>query len=223
MRGGGMRARKKGGTQSTTRDRILDAASRIVAKHGVPAATTKRIAAEARLSEGSLYNHFKDKPELLIALVLERLPGIKQVFIELQKADVALPERITAALVALIAFYRQAQPFVAGMLSDPDLLKLCRRRFIESGQGPHLAHEKLADILRAEQMRGHIRKDANPEMLAALLIGACTEWAALNAMTGKSPGGLADEPYGQAIVAALAPAMFPDERPRSARPRQAAD
>ena len=132
-----MRA-KNAGAQNTTRDRILDAASRIVAKLGVAAATTKRIAAEARLSEGSLYNHFKDKPELLIALVMERLPSIRQVFIELQKTDVTIPERIVAALVAMIAFYRQAQPFIAGMLSDPDLLKLCRRRFIESGQGPHL-------------------------------------------------------------------------------------
>jgi AcrR family transcriptional regulator len=199
----------KAGAQGSTRDRILDAASRIVAKHGVPAATTKRIAAEARLSEGSLYNHFKDKPELLIALVLERLPSIKRVFIELQREEVALPERITAALAALIAFYRQAQPFVSGMLSDPDLLKLCRKRFIESGQGPHLAHEKLAEVLRAEQMRGRIRKDTKPEMLAALLIGACTELASLNAMTGKSPGGLGDEAYARTIVAMLAPAMFP--------------
>jgi AcrR family transcriptional regulator len=202
-------AARKAGTQGSTRDRILDAASRVVAKHGVPAATTKRIAAEARLSEGSLYNHFTDKPELLIALVLERLPGIRQVFVELQREDVALPARITAALAALIAFYRQAQPFVAGILSDPDLLKLCRKRFIESGRGPHLAHEKLAEVLTAEQMRGRIRTDAKPEMLAALLIGACTELASVNAMTGKSPGGLGDEAYAQTIVAALAPAMFP--------------
>lgn len=216
-----MRA-KNAGAQNTTRDRILDAASRIVAKLGVAAATTKRIAAEARLSEGSLYNHFKDKPELLIALVMERLPSIRQVFIELQKTDVTIPERIVAALVAMIAFYRQAQPFIAGMLSDPDLLKLCRRRFIESGQGPHLAHEKLADVLRTAQMRGHIRNDAKPEMLAALLIGACTESTSLNAMTGKSPGGLDDESYARAIVATLTPAMFPGKHPGSARRKRAA-
>jgi len=217
-----MRARKAE-AQNTTRDRILDAASRIVAKRGVAAATTKRIAAEARLSEGSLYNHFKDKPELLIALVMERLPSIRQVFIELQKADVAFPERIIAALAAMIAFYRQAQPFIAGMLSDPDLLKLCRKRFSEVGQGPHLAHEKLADVLRAAQVHGHVRKDAKPEMLAALLIGACTESTSLNAMTGKSPGGLDDESYARAIVAALAPAMFSGKQPGSTRARHAAD
>lgn len=200
--------REKGGSQRATRDRILDAAARIVAKHGVAAATTKRIAAEAKLAEGSLYNHFKDKPELLIALVLERLPSIRQVFVTLQDDSMPLPERLVAALTAMIAFYQQTQPFVTGMVSDPDLLKLSRKRFLESGQGPHLAHEKLAEVLHAEQMHGHIRKDAKPELLAALLIGACTEFASLNAMTGKSPAGLNDEAYAKAIVRALAPAMF---------------
>jgi AcrR family transcriptional regulator len=201
--------------QKGTRDRILDAAGRIVAKHGVAAATTKRIAAEAKLSEGSLYNHFKDKPELLIALVLERLPSIRKVFVELQKEEVPLRERLNAALVAMIAFYRQTQPFVAGMLADPDLLKLCRKRFLESGQGPHLAHEKLAAILHAEQACGHIRKDAKPELLAALLIGACTELASLSSMSGKSPGNLDDDAYAKAIVAQIGPVMSPDSTRRN--------
>jgi hypothetical protein len=60
-------------------------------------------------------------------------------------------------------------------------------------------------------------------MLAVLLIGACTEATSLRAMTGKSPGGLDDESYARAIVAALAPAMFSGKHPDSARPRHATD
>jgi AcrR family transcriptional regulator len=200
------------GAARTTRDRILDAASRIVARHGVAAATTKRIAADARLSEGSLYNHFRDKPDLLIALVLERLPNIKVIFQDLHDESVPLAKRLVAAVAALIEFYRATQPLISGIVSDPDLLKLCRKRFIESGQGPHLAHEKLTAVLRAAQSQGLVRAESRPEMLAALLIAACTEYASLNAMTGKSPADLDDKDYAAAVVQALAPAIFP-QRP----------
>ena len=199
----------KPASQKSTRDRILDAAARILARQGMGATTTKRIAAEARLSEGSLYNHFKDRADLLIALVLERLPSIRQVFVELHNDAVPLPERLPKALAAMIAFYLRTQPFVAGIVSDPALLKLTRKRFDDSGQGPHLAHEKLAALLRAEQTRGHIRAGVSPEMIAALLIGACTEYASLYTMTGSKLGGLGSEDYAASIIATLAPAIFP--------------
>jgi AcrR family transcriptional regulator len=206
-----MAANTTGTKKTSTRDRILDAAARIVARHGVAAATTKRIAADAKLSEGSLYNYFGDKPELLIALVLERMPSVRTIFQDLQNESLPIAARLTAAVAALIEFYRHTQPMVSGIISDPDLLRLCRKRFIESGQGPHLAHEKLAAILRAEQSRGQIRAEAKPEIVAALLIGACTEYASLNAMTARSPA-LTDKEYAAAVVHALAPAIFP-ERP----------
>ena len=44
-----------------TRDRILDAAARIMRTEGVARATTKQIASEAGYSEATLYKHFSDK------------------------------------------------------------------------------------------------------------------------------------------------------------------
>ena len=52
-----------------TRDRIVDAAARIFATHGYAAGTTNRIAAEAGLSIGSLYQYFPNKDAILVALV----------------------------------------------------------------------------------------------------------------------------------------------------------
>jgi AcrR family transcriptional regulator len=83
---------------STTRDQILDAALAVVERDGMAAATTKRIAGEARLSEGSLYNHFPDKAALLVALVLERLPSIRAVFAALGPSDTTtFPDRLASA------------------------------------------------------------------------------------------------------------------------------
>ncbi len=52
-----------------TRSRILDAAARVFSLHGYAAGTTNRIAAEAGLSIGSLYQYFPNKDAILVTLV----------------------------------------------------------------------------------------------------------------------------------------------------------
>ena len=51
-----------------TRDRILAAAARVFSRHGYAAGTTNRIAAEAGLSVGSLYQYLPDKEAIVEAL-----------------------------------------------------------------------------------------------------------------------------------------------------------
>ena len=51
----------------TTRAKLMRAASLIVARDGMEAATTAAIAGEAGVAEGTLYRHFESKDELLIA------------------------------------------------------------------------------------------------------------------------------------------------------------
>jgi AcrR family transcriptional regulator len=205
---------RKPGTKAakTTRDRILDAAHKLVVRHGIAGATTKRIADEAGVAEGSLYKHFADKPDLLIALVLERLPGIREVFGRLENAASGdtMAEALVAALEGMIEFYTEAQPIIAGVSSDPELLRLCRQRFTETDQGPHRAHEKLAEFIRQGQQRSALRPGASPDVLASLLIGTCTEFASLARLTGKTPGGMSKASYAKALVAALSPLLLTD-------------
>ncbi|MPZ59483.1 MAG: TetR family transcriptional regulator [Rhizobiales bacterium] len=200
---------RSGKPAKTTRDRILDAALKLVARRGIAGATTKRIADEAGVAEGSLYKHFADKPDLLIALVLERLPSIREVFGKLDdpSSERAPAERLSAALIGMIDFYAQAQPIMAGISSDPDLLRLCRQRFSDTDQGPHRAHEKLAEFIRQGHGRGRVRQGASPDVLASLLIGACTEFALLARLTGKTPGDMNKADYAKVVVATLSPLL----------------
>jgi AcrR family transcriptional regulator len=200
----------KGKPVKTTRDRILDAALKLVVRHGIAGATTKRIADEAKVAEGSLYKHFADKADLLIALVLERLPGIREVFGKLEgPSSERAGEGLSAALTGMIDFYSEAQPIVAGISADPNLLRLCRQRFTDTRQGPHLAHKKLAEFIREGQAGGRLRRGVNPDALAALLIGACTEYASLARLTGKTPGDMNKADYAKAVLATLSPLLLP--------------
>ena len=51
------------------RRQILDAATRVFAEKGFRRATTREVAREAGVSEGTIYNYFEDKDALLMAIL----------------------------------------------------------------------------------------------------------------------------------------------------------
>jgi TetR/AcrR family transcriptional regulator, transcriptional repressor for nem operon len=58
-----------------TRERILDVASRLFRKHGIAAVGLAKIMAEADLTVGTFYTHFKSKEALLREALVRTLQG----------------------------------------------------------------------------------------------------------------------------------------------------
>ncbi|SDO39363.1 TetR/AcrR family transcriptional regulator [Lentzea jiangxiensis] len=56
-----------------TRDRILTAAAHVFSEHGYAAGTTNRIAEQARVSIGSLYQYFPNKDAILAELMVRHI------------------------------------------------------------------------------------------------------------------------------------------------------
>lgn len=56
----------------SARDRILDAAERLILSRGVGQLSVEAVAAEAKVSKGGFFHHFATKDEMLVALI-ERL------------------------------------------------------------------------------------------------------------------------------------------------------
>lgn len=91
-----------------TRQRILAAAARIFAAHGYAAGTTNRIAEEAQLSVGSLYQYFPNKDailaELVRAHVAEGLRTFERLLVAPQPGDLrSRLEHLVGAMVDLHA------------------------------------------------------------------------------------------------------------------------
>ena len=63
-----------------TRQKILDAAEKLLLLKGMARVTTKEIARETGLSEGALYRHFDHKEEIFFALMARHLPVLCVVF-----------------------------------------------------------------------------------------------------------------------------------------------
>jgi AcrR family transcriptional regulator len=62
-------ARARGaGKSARTRARLMDAAAEAFARHGIEAASVNEIAHAAEVSNGTFYNHFRDKDEIADAV-----------------------------------------------------------------------------------------------------------------------------------------------------------
>ena len=67
------------------RTQIIDAAARVFAEKGFQRATTREIAAAAGVSEGTIYNYFDSKADLLISMV-QCLTDMEHLDVELAEA-----------------------------------------------------------------------------------------------------------------------------------------
>ncbi len=79
------------------RNQILDAAAKIFAEKGFHRATTKEIAQAAGVSEGTIYNYFANKGDLVIGIIT-RLARFDQLDGEFAQAFQSDPRSLLAAL-----------------------------------------------------------------------------------------------------------------------------
>ncbi len=170
-----------------TRTRILEAADRVMRARGIAGATTKIIAREAGVSEGSLYNHFKNKSELFLSVLRESpAPFMRQVVSLRQHAgEGSVRAKLSELALLALTFYRTAIPMGASFFAEPELLVQHRAYLAEKGIGPHKANEALAAYLHAEQALGRLSAGLNPDAAAYLLLGACYQRAYWVAFLGE--------------------------------------
>jgi AcrR family transcriptional regulator len=190
----------------STRERILDAAARVMREQGVAHATTKEIARAAGCSEALLYRHFDDKQGLFMAVLQERLPRFDLPDDAVGTATVAANlERLVSGL---LDFYVDSFPISASIFSSSTLLARHRESIAAKGAGPRTPQLRLEAYLEAEREAGRVRPDADVEAVARLLVGAALHQAFLAAFWGD---GSVDEPgLGERLVAPLLPGLLPD-------------
>lgn len=89
-----------------TRSKILDSAVKLFSTRGFGAATVEDICADAGISKGAFYHHFKSKQSLFLALLDGWLQAIDQV-VESSK-DKTAPETFTQLTEAFPYFFETA-------------------------------------------------------------------------------------------------------------------
>lgn len=171
----------------STRQQILAAAAYVLRERGLVGMTTRTIARQARLADGTLYVHFPHKEDLILATIEEELPRFTAAMhadsVDPRPFAVALEEFIHAALRYTAALI----PLSGALFADPDLLTRQQAAFTERQVGPHLLYRRVADYITAEQRQGRINEQADPLSVAALLLGPCFQYAFLRHLVGADP------------------------------------
>ncbi|MFI9488019.1 TetR/AcrR family transcriptional regulator [Promicromonospora sp. NPDC052451] len=190
----------------STRERILDAAARVMREQGVAHATTKEIARAAGCSEALLYRHFDDKQGLFMAVLQERLPGF--VLPDSAVGSGSVADNLARMVTGLLDFYVESFPVSASIFSSSTLLARHREAIAAHGAGPQTPQVRVQAYLEAERDAGRVRPDADAEAAARLLVGAALHQAFLATFWGD--GSTAEPGLADRLVAPLLPGLLPD-------------
>ena len=82
-------------TAARNREKLLDAAAKVIGKSGIVGASLQEIATAAGLTKGAVYSQFDSKEDLLVELLDRRFEIGHAQLLELLSGDVPMAERLT--------------------------------------------------------------------------------------------------------------------------------
>lgn len=169
-----------------TRRQLLEAADRALRARGLMGASTREIAREAGVADGTLYVHFADRIDLFIALIQEHLPPYVE---PLKRLNALVGRRTVRANLAevfegALTWNEQMVPVFSAISADRHLCVALQQRLAERNEGPHLAIKALERYLEAEQKLGRVNKRSDLKAAAMMLLGAAQYWTSIAPWVG---------------------------------------
>lgn len=186
-----------------TRKQIVEATAQLLQSKGLVHASTKEIARASGYSEGTLYKHFREKEDLLLAVIQEHAPDFAETVNEEQAGQGSLEGHFQDIALAALAYYQQILPLASSLFADNELIERHRQWMNEQNTGPQRVYERVKVYVEAEQQAGRIARSVDAWSLAALLLGPCFQYAFLHSFMGVQPFSLSDEQFVQVIVSTL--------------------
>lgn len=171
-----------------TKDRIVEAAMKLVNLHGIAGVSMQAIMEETGLEKGGLYRHFESKEEIVIASFQKYISLVSDRLRKSGEGITSPIKRIHASIRALgsIAF----DPIVVGGcmimnisvesdFSNPKMKQLAKYVFVRWIN--HIAKEISAGV-----DQGEIRKSANGKVIASVMVSSIEGAIMLSAVSGDT-------------------------------------
>jgi TetR/AcrR family transcriptional repressor of nem operon len=156
-----------------TRERIVEAAAQLIHERGVASTTTELVRDAAEVSSSQLYHYFKDKMELVRAVIAyqtDAVIGAQAEFLGHLDSMQAL-RRWRDLLVRVQRGARCAGGCPLGTLSS-EIAEIVPEFRIDLNRAFTRWEDGIRSGLRAMYARGTLRKDTDPDRLAAALLAA---------------------------------------------------
>ncbi|MEM7555016.1 MAG: TetR/AcrR family transcriptional regulator [Cyanobacteria bacterium P01_A01_bin.84] len=154
-------------SEAQTRDRILEAARKLFAKKGFDGTTTRDLAQNAKVAEGTLFRHFSNKKAILVEVATQ---GWVEILTDLLTE---LSEMGSYKAVAQVMRHR-----MWNLQKSSDLMRVC---FMEVQFHPDLRDRiqselinKMTDVSEAffqDAMNKGIYRQLDPKLVARVFLG----------------------------------------------------
>lgn len=156
---------------SDSRQNIIDATERLLQTHGLARLTTREIAREAKVAEGLIYHHFKDKAELIFEVVQTRVRETQNIMMNLplEVGKSTLIKNLEGVLLSVYQAHYEITPIINTLFADQKLRDRLQEIVKERNLGPQYAIEGLDVYLAAEQRMGRLSDTVDTKVLAKCL------------------------------------------------------
>jgi TetR/AcrR family fatty acid metabolism transcriptional regulator len=149
------------------KEQICNAAIKIIAQEGFHSTTTDKIAAQAGVAVGTIYNYFQNKEDILRYIFKVEHEKRASFFHRLQKRDLHPVEKIRAILEMHFSEVRNNPNIIKIILGERKFS--CQEHYAESrNKGLPLFLEQIIQDGLAE---GRVKK-CDPRIVALVLVGA---------------------------------------------------
>jgi AcrR family transcriptional regulator len=142
----------KGGKRERTRARLIETAARIIGEKGYDRVTLEEVAARAGMTRGAIYGNFKNREDLILAVVGTRWQPIVPAWrpgAPLREQLRLLGEAVVAAVPARCAQAVGAVSFQQYALTHEDL----RERLVKANADIyHLVEQALLQVVPASEL-----------------------------------------------------------------------
>jgi len=184
------------------RKQILDAATKVFAAKGFDRATIADIARAANIAEGSIYNYFKNKSDLLISIPRQVIqPPVESVLGQMRAASAApIPPELMLPIVAknMAAVFRQNGHIFRILISAlPNMSQSAREQYLN--RVIFYVWDILEAYFRELIEKGILRRELNPVILTRAFVGMFIPFLLLNEILSLKRS--ADFDYDQVIAA----------------------
>ena len=153
---------------SMMQDSIYEAVAAVLAEHGIRGMTMDRVAEQAEVAKGSLYNYFPNKQALLQFVHEKALAPVRQKGQEVLLADLPALEKLEAIILTWFEYLDEHRGLFSFLVADSDIRGMLK---CEEDSGRASAVQDLATIIE-QGIDEKVFRPVDPIRVAGFLFSA---------------------------------------------------
>src|SRR2546427_5587795 len=153
-----------------TRQRLLDSALSVFARHGYERATVDEIVREAGFSKGAFYVHFESKDDLFWAMLEERIQAQQEALRQALNVNETVTANERRILEAIFALNKEETSWPALFLEFAAHAGRNEKVRAKLATLYERWHAFTTEMLHAGQEAGHVREDIDVAFMASAII-----------------------------------------------------